>query len=117
RIQGSGSMHVHLPKEPVHNARRELIRQFGFAAVVGFLLLLNITGIWKTIAGVDTAVMLALVAGYRTFQSAISSLLEKRISADLAIAIAVIAALFAGEYVAAAEAMLIMLIGEGLEGY
>lgn len=110
-------MHVHLPKEPVHNARRELIRQFGFAAVVGFLLLLNITGIWKTIAGVDTAVMLALVAGYRTFQSAISSLLEKRISADLAIAIAVIAALFAGEYVAAAEAMLIMLIGEGLEGY
>jgi Cu+-exporting ATPase len=100
-----------------HDDRKERLRYFGFAAAVGFLLLLNLTGVFKTIFGIDTAAILAVVAGYRTFYNAISLLLEKVISADLAICIAVIAALAAGEYLAAAEAMFIMLVGEGLEGY
>lgn len=95
----------------------ERIRYFGFAAVVGFLLLLNLTGVFRTIGGIDTAALLTVAAGYRTFYNAIHGLLEKTISADLAICIAVIAALSVGEYLAAAEAMFIMLIGEGLEGY
>lgn len=97
--------------------RWERIRYFGFAGVVGLLLLLNLTGVFRTIWGIDTAALLTIAAGYRTFYNAIHGLLERRISADLAICIAVIAALAVGEYLAAAEAMFIMLVGEGLEGY
>ena len=97
--------------------RWERIRYFGFAGVVGVLLLLNVTGVWSTVFGLDTAALLTIAAGYRTFYNAIHGLLERRVSADLAICIAVIAALSVGEYLAAAEAMFIMLVGEGLEGY
>ena len=110
-------MHVHLPKEPVYDERKQLIQQFGFAAFIGVLLLLNATGVFPTIAGIDTAAILTLIAGYRTFFTAISSLMQRKISADLAICVAVIAALASGQYLAAAEAMFIMLIGEALEGY
>ena len=65
--------------------RQERIRYYSFAAFVGALLLLNVTGIWKTIFGVDTAVIITLLAGYKTFHNSISSLLEKRISADIAL--------------------------------
>ena len=110
-------MHVHLPTEPVYDERKQLIQQFGFAAFIGVLLLLNVTGTLTTVAGLDTAAILTLIAGYRTFFTAISGLLQRKISADLAICVAVIAALASGQYLAAAEAMFIMLIGEALEGY
>src|ERR1700736_4291955 len=97
--------------------RQERIRYYTFAAFVGVLLLLNVTGIWKTIFGIDTAVLVTLLAGYKTFHNSISALLEKRISADIALCIAVIAALSVGQYLAAAEAMFIVLVGEGLETY
>jgi Cu+-exporting ATPase len=99
------------------DSRRERLRYFGFAGFVGLLLLANALGIFRTIFGIDTAAIIALLAGYRIFYNAISALLEKKISADLAICIAVVAALFIGEYLAAAEAMFIMLVGEGLEAY
>jgi Cu+-exporting ATPase len=110
-------MHVHLPSEPVYDPRKQLIQQFGFAAFIGFLLILNVTGIFTNIAGIDTAAIVTLIAGYRTFFTAISGLMQRKISADLAICVAVIAALIVGQYLAAAEAMFIMLIGEALEGY
>ncbi|MCW5977960.1 MAG: FtsH protease activity modulator HflK [Bryobacteraceae bacterium] len=112
-------MHQHkLEISPhAHDEGKERLRYFGFAGVVGLLLLLNVAGVFTNVFGIDTAAILAVVAGYRTFYNAISLLLEKVISADLAICIAVIAALAAGEYLAAAEAMFIMLVGEGLEGY
>src|SRR6266700_5865312 len=97
--------------------RQERIRYYTFAAFVGVLLLLNVTGIWKTIFGIDTAVIITLLAGYQTFYNSISSILEKKISADIALCVAVIAALSVGEYLAAAEAMFIVLVGEGLESY
>ena len=93
------------------------IRYFGFAAIVGILLLLNLTGIFKTVYGLDTAAILTVLAGFRIFRNSIAALLEGDISADLAICIAVIAALSIGQYLAAAEAMFIMLLGEGLEAY
>src|SRR5258708_12532444 len=64
-----------------------------------------------------TAVIVTLLAGYKTFHNSISALLENRISADIALCVAVIAALSVGEYLAAAEAMFIVLVGEGLESY
>src|SRR5271157_5172152 len=97
--------------------RQERIRYYTFAACVGVLLLLNWLGIFKTIFGIDTAILITLLAGYKTFYNSISALLERRISADIALCIAVIAALSVGQYLAAAEAMLIVLVGEGLESY
>lgn len=93
----------------------ERLRYYGFAAIVGLLLLLNLTGVWKTVLGIDTAILVTLLAGYKTFYNSISALMEKKISADIALCVAVIAALSAGEYLAAAEAMFIVLVGEGLE--
>src|SRR5271155_5155522 len=101
----------------MNEAWRERIVYYGFAAAVGALLLLNFLGIFKTFLGIDTAILIALLAGYKTFYNSISALLEKEISADLALCIAVIAALSVGEYMAAAEAMFIVLVGEGLESY
>jgi Cu+-exporting ATPase len=97
--------------------RSERLRYFGFAAFVGVLLLLNLTGYFRTIFGIDTAAIITVLAGYRIFFNSIAALLEREISADLAICIAVIAALVVGQYLAAAEAMFIMLVGEGLEAY
>ncbi|MBV9081154.1 MAG: cadmium-translocating P-type ATPase [Acidobacteriaceae bacterium] len=97
--------------------RKERIRYYVFAAFVGILLLLNWLGIFKTLFGIDTAILITLLAGYKTFYNSISALLEKRISADIALCVAVIAALAVGQYLAAAEAMFIVLVGEGLESY
>ena len=97
--------------------RKERIRYYTFAGFVGILLLLNLTGVFKTVFGIDTAVIITLLAGYKTFYNSISSILEKKISADIALCVAVIAALSVGEYLAAAEAMFIVLVGEGLESY
>jgi HflK protein len=97
--------------------QRERVIYYSYAAVVGVLLLLNWLGIFKTLFGIDTAVFITLLAGYKTFYNSLSSLLEKRISADIALCVAVVAALAAGQYLAAAEAMFIVLVGEGLESY
>ena len=97
--------------------RTERLRYFGSAGFVGVLLLLNLTGYFRTVFGIDTGAIITVLAGYRIFFNSISALLDKHISADLAICVAVIAALAVGEYLAAAEAMFIMLIGEGLEAY
>ncbi|HZT37868.1 MAG TPA: FtsH protease activity modulator HflK [Bryobacteraceae bacterium] len=97
--------------------RRERIRYYLFAAIVGALLALNGLGIFRTVLGIDTAVFITLLAGYKTFYNSISALLERRISADIALCVAVIAALAVGQYLAAAEAMFIVLVGEGLESY
>jgi len=88
-----------------------------FTAAVGVLLLANWLGVFTTLFGINTAILLTLIGGYRIYYKAISALFEKRISADLAIVIAIGAALAIGEYVAAAEAVFIMLIGEGLEEF
>ncbi len=110
-------MHVVSEDHAINRDRREQIKYVGFTAVVGVLLLLNLIGIFDTLAGLDTAIFLALLAGYKTFYRAIAELLDRRISADLAIVIAAAAALAIGEYLAAAEAMFIMLLGEGLEAW
>jgi len=94
-----------------------LLSEYGFAAGVGLLLLLSFTGTFKSVFGLDTAIIVTLLAGYKTFYNSISALFEKKISADLALCVAVIAALSVGEYLAAAEAMFIVMVGETLESY
>ena len=97
--------------------KRDRIRYYLFAGAVGVLLLLNVTGIFRTVYGIDTAAIVTLLSGYRIFYNSISALMDREITADLAICIAVVAALSVGEYLAAAEAMFIILVGEGLETY
>ncbi len=101
----------------MNQEQRERAIYYSYAAVVGVLLLLNWLGIFRTLFGIDTAVFITLLAGYKTFYNSLSSILEKRISADIALCVAVVAALAVGEYRAAAEAMFIVLVGEGLESY
>src|SRR5579864_4024999 len=101
----------------MNQERQERIRYYAFAAFVGVLLVANWLGIFRTIFGIDTAIPITLLAGYKTFYNSISALMERTISADLALCIAVIAALAVGEYLAAAEAMFIVMVGEGLESY
>ncbi len=110
-------MHVVSEDHAINRDRRERIKYVGFTAFVGVFLLLNALGILDSILGIDTAILLALLAGYKTFYRAISELFDKKISADLAIVIAAAAALAIGENLAAAEAMFIMLLGEGLEAW
>ncbi len=110
-------MHVVDEHHAINQDHAERVKYIGFTAFVGLLLLLNVTGLFRYIFGIDTAIFLTLLAGYKTFYRAIGELLEKRISADLAICVAAVAALSVGEYLAAAEAMFIMLLGEGLEAY
>ena len=110
-------MHVVDEHHAINQDRAERAKYIGFTAFVGLLLLLNVTGLFREILGIDTAIFLTLLAGYKTFYRAIGELLERRISADLAICVAAVAALSVGEYLAAAEAMFIMLLGEGLEAY
>ncbi len=88
-----------------------------FTAAVGVLLLLNWLGLLTEVYGINTAILLTLGGGYKIYYKAISALFEKRITADLAIVIAISAALAIGEYFAAAEAVFIMLVGEGLEEF
>ena len=110
-------MHVVSEDHAINRDRREQVKYVGFTALVGVLLLLNFLGIFDNILGYDTAILLAVIAGYKTFYRAIAELLERKISADLAIVIAAFAAMMIGEYLAAAEAMFIMLLGEGLEAW
>jgi Cu+-exporting ATPase len=101
----------------VDSQASSLLSEYGFAAFVGLLLLLNLSGTFQSIFGLDTAIIVTLLAGYKTFYNSVSALLEKTISADLAICVAVIAALSVREYLAAAEAMFIVMVGESLESY
>lgn len=76
-----------------------------------------LTGTVRSVYGFDLALILTLVGGLPIFLEAAGALLERRISADLAVSLAAIAALAIGQYAVAAEVVLIMLIGEALEHF
>src|SRR5262245_16218422 len=88
-----------------------------FILFIGGMLVLNAAGLFREIFGINTAILLTLVGGYRIFWDSISRLLRGKIGGDLAVTIAAFSALAIGEYVAAAEVILIMLIGGALEEF
>ena len=101
-----------------HSHSHGLLQRVGYIALcvaVGVLLLLYLLGVVRTVAGIDLALILTLVAGYPLIRHAILDLLQGHFSSHLTIAIAAGAAVWIGEYFAAAEVMFIMLIGEGIE--
>ena len=70
-----------------------------------------------SVYGFDLAMILALVGGFPVYYGAARWLLKRKITADLAVALAAFAALWIGEYLVAAEVIFIMLIGESLENF
>src|SRR5436190_11614476 len=67
--------------------------------------------------GFRLAIVAAIVGGARILYSSIESLLEGRLGADLALAIACIASIYLKEYLVAAEIVFIGLVGECLESF
>ncbi|HEY1380795.1 MAG TPA: heavy metal translocating P-type ATPase, partial [Gemmataceae bacterium] len=71
----------------------------------------------RELFGVRFATLAAVLGGARVLYGALDRLLEGKLGADLALAIAVVAALAIREPVVAAEVVVIGLIGECLEAY
>lgn len=117
---GGHDRHVKHDSHAGHSSQRGIgdvgIRHIAFTAVIGIALLLRWLNIIQSLFGVDFAAIIAVVGGYKFFYDTIYELLfERRIATDAAVAVASAAALYVGEYFAAAEVILIMLIGEALE--
>src|ERR1051326_8706512 len=71
----------------------------------------------REIAGYRIALIAAIIGGARILYGSLESLLEGRIGADLALAIACIAAILIGEPLVAAEVVFIGMLGECLENF
>jgi P-type Cu+ transporter len=110
---GPGHDHAHDPEAE----RRALL---AVTTVVGTLLvadvLLGAVGSpWQRPWGIPLALLAAVIGGGRVVYLALLALLEGSIGADIALAIACIAAACLGEFFVAAEVVFIALVGECLE--
>ncbi|HSG68765.1 MAG TPA: cation-translocating P-type ATPase, partial [Planctomycetaceae bacterium] len=72
---------------------------------------------WRTLWGAQLALWAALIGGSRLIYQTVEGLFERKIGADLALAIATIAAILLREYETAALVVFVALCGESLEGY
>jgi Cu+-exporting ATPase len=102
-----------------------------FTALIGVLIFLDLwpkfvawTGwtilpSWRTqfYDSWDIALVAAVIGGARVLYSSLESLLDGRIGADLAVAIACIAAILLPDWLVAAEIVFIGLVGECLESF
>jgi heavy metal translocating P-type ATPase len=85
--------------------------------------LVYVTGAAEVVCGFDLAMLAALVGGCPIFYSAAAALVRGRLSADFAVSLAVLAAVYLGYrggcaenmHLVAAEVVLVMLIGKALE--
>jgi Cu+-exporting ATPase len=93
--------------------RRHLVLAF----LVGAGLAAYLTESVQAIYGFDLALLLALLGGLPIYLDAVTALARGKISADLAVALAAVAAVYIGQYAVAAEVIFIMLIGEALEHF
>jgi Cu+-exporting ATPase len=85
--------------------------------LVGAGLAAYLSGSLTSLAGFDLAMLLALGGGLPIYLEAVAALARGKISADLAVGLAAMAALYIGQAAVAAEVILIMLIGESLEHF
>jgi Cu+-exporting ATPase len=83
------------------------LREQGLAVPAGF----------REIGGYRIALLAAILGGARVLYGSLEGLLEGKLGADLALAIACIAAILIGEPLVAAEIVFIGMLGECLEGY
>jgi Cu+-exporting ATPase len=114
---GHGSHHE-------HDHQAELAMLVATTVVVGLLvgadLLLGAVswgGQYRRPFGISLSMAAAIIGGGRVVYLALAALLEGRIGADIALAVACVAAALMGEYFVAAEVVFIALVGECLEAF
>ena len=119
--QGHGHGHDHgRAPEPDHDPDAERRWLWAVTALVGLLLLADVVlaalgSSWRRPFGVPLALIAAVIGGGRVVYLALAALFEQTIGADIALAIACVAAACLGEYFVAAEVVFIALVGECLE--
>src|SRR5690349_14437146 len=124
-------MHRELSHADAVFGRPRIVGLYLFTALLGLLLALDLLPVaadwlagwgvappWGREAfGVRFALIAAVLGGARVLYGALDRLLEGRIGADLALAIACVAAILIREYLVAAEVVFIGLAGECLEAF
>lgn len=101
-----------------HDPAEERRRLIAVTVVVGLLLaghLLLPASLWPF--GVSLALIATIIGGGRIVFLALEALFDGRIGADIALAVACVAAAIMGEYFVAAEVVFIALVGECLEAF
>src|SRR4051794_1252810 len=124
-LMGEGHAHPHeAGHEHAHDHDHDAERRALVAttAVVGLLLGADLaSAAWGGTAwrpwGVSPALIAAVIGGGRVVYLALLALLEGRIGADIALAVACVAAAVLGENFVAAEDVFIPLVGECLEAF
>ncbi len=114
--------HAHHDHDHSHDHDAELWWLLATTIVVGLLLgadlILRIWGgEWRQPFGVSLSLVAALIGGGRVVYLALAALFEGKIGADIALAVACVAAGVLGEYFVAAEVVFIALVGECLEAF
>ena len=107
-----------------HDHQAELGMLVATTLVVGLLLGADLVlgaGSWgseyRRPLGISLTLAAAVIGGGRVVYLALAALLEGRIGADIALAVACVAAALMGEYFVAAEVVFIALVGECLEAF
>ncbi len=123
-LMSAGHSHDHSPHHhDEHDHAAELRALLATTIVVGLLLGLDIAlGLagaesLRRPFGVSLSLLAAVIGGGRVVYLALAALLEGRIGADIALAVACVAAALMGEYFVAAEVVFIALVGECLEAF
>ncbi len=114
--------HGHDHDRDHHDPDSERRSLFAVTIVVGVLLAADlvlpaIDGSWRRPFGVPLSLLAAVIGGGRVVYLALAALLEGSIGADIALAVACIAAALLGEYFVAAEVVFIALVGECMEAF
>ncbi len=106
-----------------HDPASELRALVATTVVVGLLLgldlVLGLAGFeaYRRPFGVSLTLLAAVIGGGRVIYLALAALLEGKVGADIALAVACVAAGLMGEYFVAAEVVFIALVGECLEAF
>ena len=105
-----GHIHVSAGHPPPFWMRRAVAVP---AALV--VLLLYATGVVTSLLGVDTALIVAVVGAYPLLRRAIAATRARRLTFDSTIAVAALVAILTGQFLAAAEVVVIIAVGDAIE--
>src|SRR5436309_1629860 len=108
-------MHRELSHADAVFGRPRALGLYLLSALLVVLVALDLLPFGRELFGLRLATLAAILGGARVLYGALDRLLDGRLGAGLALAIAVVAALRIGEPLVAAEVVVIGLIGECLE--
>ncbi|MGH9408826.1 MAG: heavy metal translocating P-type ATPase, partial [Vicinamibacterales bacterium] len=107
---GAAHSHAHAVSDAPFWLRRTTLVA---AAVV--VLLLYATGTIMNIGGVDTALVVALLGAYPLLRRAAAAIMARQVTFDATVAVAAVVAIAARQYLAAAEVVVIIGVGDAVE--